>query len=56
LVLARAYGGVTIALAQADVAKGLVEATPLRFDPDFDPLWDRDEFRLLLDELKVRKQ
>jgi hypothetical protein len=56
LVLARAYGGEAIALARSAVAKGLKDATPLRSDPDFDPLRGRDEFRLLLDELTPRKQ
>ena len=56
LVLARAYGSEAIALARTAVAKGLVDATPPRSDPDCDPLRDRDEFHLLLDELKVRKK
>jgi tetratricopeptide (TPR) repeat protein len=56
LVLARVYGGEAIALARAAAAKGLADVTPLRSDPDFDPLRSRDEFRRLLDELKGRKQ
>jgi serine/threonine protein kinase/WD40 repeat protein len=56
LVLARVYGGEAIVLARAAIAKGLLDATPLRSDPDFDPLRSRDEFRQLLDELKGRKQ
>jgi tetratricopeptide (TPR) repeat protein len=55
LVLARVYGAEAIALARAAVAKGLVNVTPLRSDPDFDPLRGRDEFRRLLDEVKGRK-
>ena len=51
-----ASGGEAIALARAAVAKGLADATPLLTDPDFDPVRDRDEFRLLLDELKGRKK
>jgi tetratricopeptide (TPR) repeat protein len=56
LVLARGYGAEAIALARAAVAKGLVDVTPLRSDPDFDPVRSRDEFRRLLDDLKGRKQ
>jgi serine/threonine protein kinase/WD40 repeat protein/tetratricopeptide (TPR) repeat protein len=56
LVLARGYGAEAIALARAAVAKGLVDVTPLRSDPDFDPLRGRDEFRRLLDGLKARKK
>jgi serine/threonine protein kinase/WD40 repeat protein len=56
LVLARVYGAEAIALARAAVAKGLVDVTPLRSDPEFDPVRSRDEFRRLLDELKGRKQ
>jgi serine/threonine protein kinase/WD40 repeat protein/tetratricopeptide (TPR) repeat protein len=56
LARARAYGGEAVALARAAVAKGLADVTPLRSDPDFDPVRDRDEFRLLLDELTTRKK
>jgi WD40 repeat protein/tetratricopeptide (TPR) repeat protein len=56
LVLARAYGSEAIALARTAVTKGLVDTTPLRSDPDFNPVRDRDEFRLLLDELKGWKK
>jgi tetratricopeptide (TPR) repeat protein len=55
LDLARVYGAEAIALARAAVAKGLADVTPLRSDPDFDPVRSRDEFRRLLDELKGRK-
>jgi hypothetical protein len=55
-IWARAYGGEAIALARAAVAKGLADATPLLSDPDFDPVRQRDEFRLLLDEFKGRKK
>ena len=48
--------GEAIALARAAVAKGLADATPLRYDQDFDPLRGRDEFRRLLDGLKARKK
>jgi tetratricopeptide (TPR) repeat protein len=54
LIQARGYGGEAIALAHAAVAKGLVDVTPLRSDPQFDPLRSREEFRRLLDQLKDR--
>src|SRR5947209_4599697 len=53
---APAYGGEAVALARAAVARGLADVTPLRSDPDFDPVRERDEFRLLRDQLKARKK
>jgi serine/threonine protein kinase/WD40 repeat protein/tetratricopeptide (TPR) repeat protein len=52
---AQAYGGEAISLARAAVAKGLVDATKLLSEADFDPVRDRNEFRVLLDEVSVRK-
>jgi tetratricopeptide (TPR) repeat protein len=56
LALARVYGAEAVALARASVAKGLADVTPLRSDPDFDPVRARDDFRRLLDELKAPKK
>ncbi len=46
-VLARAYRGEALALLRAAVANGLADVAPLLSDPDFAPVRDCDEFRLL---------
>jgi serine/threonine protein kinase/WD40 repeat protein/tetratricopeptide (TPR) repeat protein len=56
VVLAQVYGGESVALARAAVAKGLADATSRLSEADFDPVRDRDEFRLLLDELRGRQK
>jgi serine/threonine protein kinase/WD40 repeat protein/tetratricopeptide (TPR) repeat protein len=54
-VLARAYRGEALALVRAAVAKGLADAKLLS-DPDFDPVSDCDEFRLLQGRLASKKK
>jgi serine/threonine protein kinase/WD40 repeat protein/tetratricopeptide (TPR) repeat protein len=54
-VQARAYRAEALALVRAAVAKGLKDATPLS-DPDFDPVRDCDEFRLLQGRLARKKK
>jgi WD40 repeat protein/tetratricopeptide (TPR) repeat protein len=55
-VLARQYHDEVVALARKAVAKGLADATRLLFAPEFDPVREDDDFRLLVDELKGQKQ
>jgi WD40 repeat protein/tetratricopeptide (TPR) repeat protein len=55
-VLARAYRGEALDLVRAAVAEGLADATPLLSDPDFEPMRDCDEFRVLQGKLPRKKK